>query len=450
MKTIIATSFFLLFSVINYAQETNETDFGHIDLHFRQFNMYTLTSPFFQNSYASVYGGQLGYHSNEFKHFSVGLSGSFVLKITSSDLTSVDYLSGRTPRWEPQLLDVENPDNHDIDGLEKLFIQYKTNDILFRYGRINIESPLINPHDGRMRPNALEGAYFELNKFKKIKFNLGYFYKTSPRSTTKWESIEDAIGLFGQGYNEDGTKSGYHGNLTSNGIYYFKVDYSISKDEFLEVYNYTIQNILNTSLIQFHKTSNKLSFDVQYLYQNGLGNGGNDNDSLTYVNKNHQADLVTLGVGYEIENFKIIAQYNRVSKLGRYVFSRELGFDKVAGNISRYRIEGLGNVNMYAVQVNYISDEIPLTIKNKLSVLPNTNVDNFKYNKYNLPSSGQYNFELKYGFENRLKGLELFFFYLYNFPLEDVTKRPDLEYDITNYHQFNLVLNYKFKAKIKK
>lgn len=450
MKNFITSSVFTLMMLIAFSQEEGKTDFGRIDLHFRQFNMYNLTGPEFDNSFANVFGGQLGYQSNEYKHFSFGLSGSFVFKMASSNLTKVDYLSGRTPRWEPQLLDMENPDNHDIDGLEKLFVQYKTAHFLLSYGRISIESPLINPHDGRMRPNALEGTYFEFNKYKKITFSGAYFYKTSPRSTTKWEKIEDAIGLFGQGYNEDGSKAGYKHNLSSAGIFYSNINVHLSDNDFLELYNYSIQNILNTSLAKYHKKINNFTFDAQYLYQTALGNGGNEDDSLSYVDENHQADMFAFSVGQRVKSVEFIAQYNRISKLGRYVFPRELGFDKVIGNISRFRVEGLGNVNVYSLQFNYNPKNQNFTIKNKLTVIPNTNVDNFKYNKYNSPSSGQYNLQMNYQFHNKLEGLEVYCFYLYNFPLQDVSDRPELEFDVTNYHQFNLVLNYIFKAKIKK
>jgi hypothetical protein len=48
---------------------------------------------------------------------------------------------------------------------------------------------------------------------------VGYIYGVSARSTLKYVKVGESIGLYPAGLNPDGTRSGYNGNLESNGVY---------------------------------------------------------------------------------------------------------------------------------------------------------------------------------------------------------------------------------------
>jgi hypothetical protein len=52
-------------------------------------------------------------------------------------------------------------------------------------GKINLNTPFLNPQDGRMRPTIEEGVWLSIKESKKIGFNGGWIWKISPRSTVQ-------------------------------------------------------------------------------------------------------------------------------------------------------------------------------------------------------------------------------------------------------------------------
>jgi len=145
---------------------------GELHISLRNYTMNTITRTDFSNAWANAFAGRMDFHSGSFYGFSFGIGGSFILNVASSDLTEKDNLAGKTPRFEKQLFDVQDPLSKDIGGVEELYLQYDISKTRLTLGRFHVKTPLVNLHDGRMRPNAISGAFLEVNELKKIKFGL--------------------------------------------------------------------------------------------------------------------------------------------------------------------------------------------------------------------------------------------------------------------------------------
>lgn len=99
---------------------------------------------------ANALGVELGYTKNVGKHFKLDLSGS----LSTSFLNSSNLASSR---YEIGLFDQANTTNLDfLTRIEKASLTYQNKKMKVKLGRQVLNTPFINPQDGRMRPSAEE------------------------------------------------------------------------------------------------------------------------------------------------------------------------------------------------------------------------------------------------------------------------------------------------------
>jgi hypothetical protein len=201
--------------------------------------------------WANAIGGRLYYHTAVWHGFQVGVGGLFTFNIGSSDLTHKDEATGRGSRWERQLFDMTDPSNKtDLDRLEELFVKYHWRNSSVQYGKITINTPLVNAQDGRMKPSVFNGLWLEFKEMKNVNVHFGYFNRASPRSTVEWFPIEEAMTVYGLGVNPDGSPSGYRHNTTSKGLFINGLKFSPNESIHIQNWNYAIQNVVNTNFTQ--------------------------------------------------------------------------------------------------------------------------------------------------------------------------------------------------------
>ena len=124
----------------------------------RDFSMSTMNHDELSDFYANAIGASIHYETLPFEGFSVALNGIFVYRTFSNDLLAADSISNRISKYELQLFDLEHKGNYtDLDRLEELYLKYENEKIRVMYGKMELISPLINLHDGRMKPKVFSG-----------------------------------------------------------------------------------------------------------------------------------------------------------------------------------------------------------------------------------------------------------------------------------------------------
>lgn len=422
---------------------------GTVQGHFRYFFSATTNEGHLSDYYANAIGGGLRYETAKYKNFQFAVSGFYIFNIKSSDLTIPDSLTGQMNRYEIGLFDVENPDNHkDMDRLEELSLKYNLKKGHVVFGRQLINTPLINIQDGRMRGTGVEGVWLDY-ELEKIKLEGGYLYAISPRSTTKWYSIDESIGMYPSGVAINGEKSDYFGNQTSAGMGVLSLKYKVHKNLELQVWDYYLDNILNSVFFQFNyqkeiSTSKKLVLAGQFIRQDAIGFGGNEDPSKTYVEKGSKSMTFGGQLGYKVKNALFSINYNRITKHGRYLFPREWGRDPFFTFLPRERSEGFGDVQAFVVKYEqkFPKKNVKSSIGFGYVQLPD--VLNYELNKYGVPSYYQLNFDVRYQFKTLFKGLESQLLIVSKFNAGETYNNPKYRFNKVNMLLINLVLNYHF------
>lgn len=409
--------------------------------------MATINEGDLKDYWANGTGGRLYYHTSEFKGFQIGLGGLFVFNTGSSDLTEVDPVVGKGSRWEVQLFDITNPGNKDdMDRLEELFLQYRYKNSRIKLGKMGINTPLVNKQDSRLKPTALSGVWTEINEWEKLSVNAGWFTKTSPRSTTEWYKLEDAIGLYGRGFNADGTNSSYPGNIKTKGLGILGVKYKLNDCVKVQIWDYYIDNILNTGFFQADYSYGQYEFGFQYLRGDRINSGGSADPAKTYFPPGHATNLFSMKAGMKRSKWKMSLNYTQALNTGRFLFPRELGTVQLYTYISRHRVEGLGDFQTLMMKLNYyplVDESLDVGIYIGGTHL-NDDIRDFEFNKYGFMSFNQLNLDVKYQLKGWLEGLDIRALYVLDKSFNESIEDPAYVYNKTNLSHFNVMATLNF------
>jgi hypothetical protein len=418
--------------------------------HFRYFFMSTQNSKGLTDYYANAAGGGIRYETAKFHHFQFAVSGFYIFNIGSSDFTKPDTLTGQNNRYEIGLFDITDPLNKkDLDRLEEFYLKYNYKNSTIILGRQLINTPFINLQDGRMRATGVEGLWAELNPTKKVKIETGWLYGVSPRSTTKWYSPGESIGIYPSGVNPDGTKSQYNNNTKSKTVALLGFTGALHKKIKLQVWNMFTANVFNTAMLQADfsfplKNNASVLAAAQIIKQDAVNDGGNPDQSKTYFLKGGRSLSFGAKAGWKNKQWETSLNYNRITKAGRYLMPREWGRDPFFTFLPRERNDGLGDVNAVVGKVNYNISKARLKIAMAAGYYQLPDVKNYTLNKYGLPSYTQINIDIRYTFDKVLQGLEAQFLLAEKSRNGETYNNSKFVINKVNMVQYNFVLNYHF------
>jgi outer membrane porin, OprD family len=454
-RTGFIIGFSFLFTALFAQPETDSASLksflqkGKFEGNMRTFFMSTINEGKLSDYYALATGAGIGYHTPAWKGLSAGMSGYFIFNIVSSDLNKKDSLTGQKNRYEIGLFDITNTNNKfDLGRMEELYLKYHIKNTQVSLGRQFINTPFINKQDGRMRPTIVEGIYLQTKIKNYWTIDAGWLTRMSPRTTVSWYSIGESIGIYSPGVNADGIKSDYPGNTKSKGVAVAGVQYK-NKLLHVQLWNTYVENIMNTILLQpeinfrFNK-KNKLIAGVQYVYQNSTGNGGHNEIAKRYYEKGSTAWVVASRLGYETPVWKTNLNYLHISDNARFLMPREWGREPFYTFLVRERNEGLGGVNAWTVNNEFTAKNKQWKLGLSYGQYYVPHPDNYRLNKYGLPSYRQVNTSADYSFKGFLKNMDIQLLLVWK---DKLGKEPVLaknKINRVNMLNTNLVVNYRF------
>ncbi len=421
--------------------------FGHA----RWYSMFTDNAANYTDYYANAWGMGIGYETGLYRNFQMGISGYTIYNMHSSDLTQIDPLSNQPNRYEIGLFDVVNSSNtSNLVRLEDLFLKYSLppKGLMVKAGNQHIRTPFINPQDGRMRPTLVQGVLMEKQWGKRGKFLAGAIRGISPRSTVRWFSVGNSIGIYGVGINPDGSKSQYSGNLPHSSVVYAGYQWKLKQEE-IQFWSQSVYRMFQTYLFQWDrkigKAINPWIFGVQAIHQHALGHGGNLDPQKAYFPSDNRSYVFGMRLGKQLnQQERITLNATRITSHGRYLMPREWGRDPFYTFMPRERNEGYGDV--WAINLLFTQGfkEIPLKLDVGLGSYKLPNIQDVAFNKYGFPAYFQGNLDARYSMDGFLTGLELQFLVVLKRAMENVGYLPKYEINKVNLAHFNLILNYHF------
>ncbi len=251
------------------------------------------------------------------------------------------------------------------------------------------------------------------------------------------------------GVTKTGAKSNYLNNISSAGLAMLGVKINAAPWLDIKLWDLYFDKVKNTSMIQADfnfRTKYKSSVigELQMIRQDAVGFGGNEDPVKTYMDRGAVATTFGGKIGWKNKKLDITANYNRITKQGRYLMPREWGRDPFYTFLPRERNEGFGDVHALMGKLNYSFSKA--RIKSSLSAvyykLPD--VKNYELNKYGMPSYTQINVDFRYIFERIMKGMEAQLLIVTKLKNGETYDSKNFEFNKVNMTLYNLVLNYHF------
>lgn len=423
---------------------------SHVGGHVRNYFMATLNEGSYQDYWANAIGGSLHYRTANFRGFEVGLAGAFAYNIASSDLTIRDSVAGKHSKYELQLFDLEDPDNkHDLDRMEELYLKYKHKGFAVKVGKMQVHTPLVNEQDTRMKAYVVKGFWTYWDRPEKWHFSLGWLWGASPRSTVHWYRMEEAIGIYNNGYTTDGQQATYRDHIRTAGIGIAGAQVKLSSRLELEVWDYFLENSANTVFLQvdysYPLSKGSLVLGGQYLRQDPVNQGGHPDPDKTYFQPDHRVNLGVTRLGWKNRSWEASLNYLYNGHQGRFIFPRELGREQFYTTIGRGRTEGMGGVQAFIVKVAWNPETFPqLKAALETGTTRTPGFANFNLNKYGIVSYNQLNADLRYQPLKYYEGLSIRLLYVLKQNLKNCLHGPETVFNKSNYHHFNLITNIWF------
>lgn len=422
---------------------------GHLTGRFRQYNMATVNDGAPQDFHAIAFGGVLGYASERWKGLQFRMAAGFTFDLNSSTFQDPDPITGQFSRYEIGLFDVTDPTRvEDLSYLHEFQLNYVSKSGRHRtvFGKQELNTPFLNPQDGRMHPTLFEGIWQRSRIGKKTEVQGGWLYRVAPRGTSMWYHVEESTHVYPTGRNILGQPSEHGDHQRSLGIFAAHVEQRLAEKVSLAVWDLYVENMFNTLMAQVVAGEKDRGWSVagMALKQQTVARGILADADRAYMPRGEDSRAFSARLRHVHGKFRWQANYTRITRDGRYLMPREWGRDPFFTFLPRERNEGLGDV--HAATLNLILRDLRPGLRIELDGgaywLPA--IDDARLNKYAIPSYAQYVLNAQYQFQGGWKGMAVQLLYLYKMPLYDKALTERQSFNKVDMHHLNLIINYAF------
>ncbi len=442
--SLVIISIFLPFFLL--AQEDKpEKRKGNLSGQWRNYYMHSFNEGELQDWYALATGLKLKYTYDFNKNWQVGGALYSSWNTGLSNVETLDPSTGRGSRYVSGNFNVQDLSQRFIAYPGELYFQYKTGNHQVKIGRQGFFSPLMNGQDGRMIPTLFEGAFYKYEKKDQLKLQLGAINRIAPRSYNGFENIGQTLGIYPVGRDINGQGSAYRENSQSDFVALFNTEYNF-KELKIELWDYYVDNIFNVLYLKpsYEFKDSGLTLALEWLLQNRVGNGGNIDPNLRYV-QSEKSQIFGAQISHSIPNGKISLGYDYITGEGRFLFPREWGREFLFSFQKRERSEGFGNNHaliLYYHQNFSFSDQ---KLKSILSAGQHwrPSVTEPELNKYAAPNYLHVNLDLFYKNE-KWKGFRPELLLTYKYGTGEFPQNPVFILNKVNLFLINAIVNYNF------
>ncbi|WP_198037230.1 OprD family outer membrane porin [Maribacter hydrothermalis] len=428
------------------AQDSVDTKkMGTLSGQWRTYYMMTSNKGELKDFNALATGGKLKYQYKLLKNLEIGAAVYNATNLGLQDLTIPDVTTNKLSRYEEGLFDRLDLENDAVFLLGELHVKYRVKNHTFTLGRMKVNSPLINPEDGRMIPTLVQGFWYD-HKINNTIMQLGFLNEIAPRSTGKFYGIGESIGTYPEGRNVYGNTALYSNNTASDYILLANVDFEIADNLTVNVWNQYVENIFNSFYLKpSYKITKSVQLEGEWLHQNKVGNGGSNIDSFRYFNQN-SADVLGLKISYKIKAGLVSLGYDRILPHGQFIAPREWGREDLFSFQKRERSEG--TADNHALVVNYKKDFLIHKDLNLNTILSmgkywKPDVDNAILNKYAMPNYTHVNLDIFFDIK-KLKRFRPELLLTAKIGNGDIPDNPNFYFNKVDMFHLDFVLNYNF------
>jgi outer membrane porin, OprD family len=420
---------------------------GELDGRFRLYNMMTINDGAPADYHAVAFGGTLGFTSQRWHGTRFKLSGGYTFDLATSDLTELDPVTGSANRYEIGLYDVNDPRHtNDLAYLHEFQLDWSSRNERTQVvlGKQELNTPFLNPQDGRMHPSLFEGVWGQHRTTHGTALQGGWLYRVAPRGASEWYTVAESMSVFPVGRNVYGEGAQHGEHVESAGIFAASIKQKVHRSASITAWNVHTENVFNSALMQLDAGSKdaRWSASAMAIRQDASHYRGTANDSLVYMPPGEGSWAFSGRLRNVLGKFRWQLNYTRITAHGRYLMPREWGRDPFFTFLPRERNEGAGDVHAAALNLIWRADNgWRIQVDAGLYRMPD--LTDARLNKYAMPSYTQFDVNAQYQFKGHWKGFATQILVLAKLPMDqDLTERQSIN-KVDMLHA-DLIINYVF------
>jgi hypothetical protein len=422
-RTVLLSTFFIVFAV---SMSGLDSQWGSLNTQVRLNSMIEENQDPLLDYAGTAIGGKIVYRTPQWKniHGVIGVYASrFIHDNVSSDRVE-PLASNRASRYVAGLVDTTDLDANGVAGIGEVYVEYLNPKGSVSIGRMKLDTPFINPQDGRMIPTFEQGLWMKYGIAPQWSVQGGVINGFWNRNTSGWKSVEDSLGYgyeMGNAPLTSAVKGDYYKNTDSSGIFVGNIRY---EDDSLRVdlWDYYVENIFNLGYAEtdfLHRTGSiKLTYGAQVIHQQEVGEGGNGEDDLlgateaqkakSYMAQGEKSTTYGAKISSDYLDTRLTFAYNKTTGNGRFLFPREWGKEPLYTFQKRERSDGSGHCDAWLITLehDFVREGISgLSMMAGYGEYDKSDPKEWRTNKYGTPSYAQWNIDVFYRFKGVLKGL---------------------------------------------
>ncbi|MBP6391792.1 MAG: OprD family outer membrane porin [Flavobacteriales bacterium] len=420
---------------------------GELDGRFRLYNMMTINDGAPADYHAVAFGGTLGFTSQRWHGTRFKLSGGYTFDLETSDLTVLDPITDAANRYEIGLYDVNDPRHtNDLAYLHEFQLDWLSRNERTQVviGKQELNTPFLNPQDGRMHPSLFEGIWAQHRTQHGTALQGGWIYRVAPRGASEWYAVDESMSVFPVGRNVYGEGAQHGEHVESAGLFATSIKQKVHRSLSITVWNVHTENVFNSALMQLDAGSKEArwSASAMAIRQDAARYRGHSNDSLSYMPGSEASWAFSARLRNVLGKFRWQLNYTRITADGRYLMPREWGRDPFFTFLPRERNEGAGDVHAASLNLIWKADNgWRIQVDGGLYRMPE--LTDARLNKYAMPSYTQFDVNAQYQFNGGWKGLAAQVLVLAKLPLHsNLTERQSIN-KVDMLHA-DLIINYVF------
>lgn len=420
---------------------------GELDGRFRLYNMITVNDGTPSDYHAVAFGGTLGFTSQRWHGVRFKLSGGYTFDLGTSDLTVPDPVTGAANRYEIGLYDVNDPRHtNDLAYLHEFQLDWlsRANRTQVTLGKQELNTPFLNPQDGRMHPSLFEGLWAQHRTTRGTALQGGWIYRVAPRGASEWYTVAESMSVFPVGRNVYGEGARHGEHLESAGIFAASIKQKLHRSVSFTAWDLHVENVFNSALLQVDAGEREARWSTSAIAirQDASHSRTSSSDSVLFMPTSEASWAFSGRLRNVLGKFRWQLNYTRITAHGRYLMPREWGRDPFFTFLPRERNEGAGDV--HAASLNLIwKTKKGLRIQVDGGIYRMPEITYARLNKYSMPSYSQFDVNAQYQFKGGWQGLAVQALVLAKLPLED-DLTPKQSINKVDMLHADLIINYVF------
>ena len=422
---------------------------GEVEGRFRQYNMLTINDGAPSDYHAVAFGGVLGFTSQRWHGTRFKLAGGYTFDLATSDLTQLDPVTGLPNRYEIGLYDVNDPRHtNDLAYLHEFQLDWvsrsgRTNVV---FGKQELNTPFLNPQDGRMHPTLFEGLWARHRSKHGTTLEGGWLYRVAPRGASEWYTVSESMDVYPVGRNVYGEAAKHGEVLESAGIFALSAKQSLGKKLSVTVWDVYTENIFNSALLQLNAgdLEDRWSISAMAIRQDPTATGEHATDSLAYMPEGQSSWAFSGRLRNVLGKFRWQLNYTRITADGRYLMPREWGRDPFFTFLPRERNEGMGDVHAGSLNLIWNDKKSGWRIQLDGGTYLMPAITDTRLNKYTMPSYAQFDVNAQYRFKGGWQGLAMQLLVLGKVPIERASLTERQSFNKVDMVHADLIINYVF------